>query len=64
MTQTYTFVLTENERRAVELLRELKLNERSGGNGTLRVEVRQGLEVLFEPTPRELPPERPMKVRC
>lgn len=53
--------LTENEARVVELLREMKA---SRGHGTLRVEVRDGLESLLRPEYSELPPERPVKARC
>lgn len=52
--------LTANEWRVVELLRSIREN---GGHGELRVEVRGGIEVLFDPTRRELPPERP-SARC
>lgn len=48
-------VLTANEARVVALLRELKANK---GHGQLLIEVRDGLESLFKPTPYELPPDR------
>jgi hypothetical protein len=49
-----TFILSANEARVIELLRELKV----GGHGTLRIEVRDGIESLFRPERSELPPVR------
>lgn len=54
-------VLTPNESRTIELLREIKANR---GHGQLLVEVRDGMESLFKPMPYELPPDRPAKPRC
>jgi len=50
-----TMILTENEARAIALLRDLKANR---GHGTLRIEVRDGLESLYRPERSELPPMR------
>ena len=52
---TKTLILTDNEMRVVELLRELKANR---GHGTLRIEVRDGNESLFRQEQSELPPMR------
>lgn len=50
-------VLTPNENRVVELLRALKANK---GHGTLRVDIADGLEILFRPEFSE----KPGKPRC
>lgn len=55
-------ILTANEIRLVELGREIK--KRGAGHGRLVVEYRDRTEVLFEPTPRELPPDHQSKTRC
>lgn len=46
--------LTPAEKRVVELLRELKT---ATGHGTLTVDVRDGVEVLFIPARKERPPK-------
>lgn len=46
--------LTPAEKRAVELLREIKTRT---GHGRLVVEVVAGAESLFDPTFREKPPK-------
>ncbi len=53
--------LTPNECQAIELLRSLKANK---GHGTLRIEVRDGMETLFRPEPSVLPIDRQAKPRC
>jgi hypothetical protein len=49
---THTIIVTQNERRVIELLRELKAGH---GHGTLRIEVRDGAESLFRSERSELP---------
>ena len=46
--------LTENEWRAVELMREIK--EGDTGHGTLVIDIANRIEVLFTPQRREKPP--------
>jgi hypothetical protein len=54
--------VTSNERRQLELGRVIK---NGTGHGTMLVEYRDRLEVVFHPTARELPPERPAaRPRC
>ena len=52
------FVLTPNESRVIQLLRNLKENQ---GHGTIRIEITAGMESLFKAEKSELPPERAMK---
>lgn len=53
--------ITANEWRILDLVRELKARPQ---HSTLRVEIKDHWEVLYEPLLRELPPERPPKARC
>ncbi len=50
-----TFVLTLNEARVIELLREIKANR---GHGSLKIDIRDGIESLFRPEYNETPPMR------
>ena len=53
-----TVQLTDNELRAVQLLRALKAGN---GYGTLRIEVTAGQESLFRSERCELPPDKKKK---
>lgn len=50
--------IDDNEWRVVELLREVKSRQQWHGHGDVLVTIVDGVETLYEPTPRELPPLR------